>query len=449
MLALYRKWRPKLFSEVIGQEHVKTTLVNALLLERLSHAYLFSGPKGSGKTTVARLLAKGANCQNFQNGEPCLKCPFCLEIQKGESLDLIEIDAASNRGIEEIKDLREKIKFAPAKSKYKVYIIDECHMLTREAFNALLKTLEEPPSFVIFILVTTEVHKIPPTILSRCQRFDFRRLTNSEIIERLSFILKGEKIPYQKKALELIAQKSEGSARDAESLLDLILSKGIKDLQEEEVKKALGKTQEKRIEELFDFLKKGETKEALLLIQEIQEEGENLHLFCQNLIEFLREKLFQDYTLASWIKILLEAQREMKTSPLVQLPLELAIVEIAQKTPLLKDDPAFENTLDLDWNKVISKIKPKNHSLCFLLQGLKPTVSDDKIVLFVDFPFFKDKIEKPENKKIIEKAIFELLGRHLEIECQVLDRPAKSLQSLPSDNNLLKETKEIFEVEDA
>jgi len=221
---LYRKYRPQKFSEFVGQEHIVKTLTNAISSGLISHAYLFYGPRGSGKTTIARLFAKAVNCQNRKGGdfEPCNQCFSCKEISEGRAVDLIEIDAASHRGIDEIRDLREGIKFAPTRLKYKVFIIDEAHQLTKEAANALLKTLEEPPSHAIFILATTEIHKMIPTIISRCQRFDFRKLTVPEILKKLEIICQKEKIKIEKVALELIAQNAQGSMRDAESLLDQV-----------------------------------------------------------------------------------------------------------------------------------------------------------------------------------------------------------------------------------
>src|SRR3989339_1932146 len=222
----YRKYRPKSFSEIIGQEHIVKTVTNALSSGILSQGYLFTGPRGSGKTTIARLFAKALNCQNKKAGdyEPCNKCSSCLEINDGRAIDLIEIDAASHGGIDQMRELKEGISFSPAKSKYKVYIIDESHQLSKEASNALLKTLEEPPAHAVFILATTEIHKMIPTIISRCQRFDFRTLTLPEIISRLEYISEKEGIKFDKSALSLIALNSRGSFRDAESLLDECLS---------------------------------------------------------------------------------------------------------------------------------------------------------------------------------------------------------------------------------
>ena len=219
-IALYRQWRPGSFKDLVGQTAVSRTLSHAISAGRIAHAYLFSGPRGTGKTSTAKILAKSLNCEKGPTPEPCGVCKNCTKIADGTALDVFEIDAASNRGIDEMRDLREKVKFTPAEGRYKVYIIDEVHMLTTEAFNALLKTLEEPPAHVVFILATTEPHKVPATIQSRCQRFDFRRITVEEIEARLAYVAQEMKIPCEKEALRLIARQADGGMRDALSLLD-------------------------------------------------------------------------------------------------------------------------------------------------------------------------------------------------------------------------------------
>ena len=360
-LVLYRKYRPQTFAEIIGQEHVIKTLTNAISQSLISHAYLFAGPRGSGKTTVARLLAKSVNCQNRQAGEyePCNHCQSCQEIMKGRSMDLIEIDAASHRGIDEVRELRDGIKFVPTKSKYKIFIIDEAHQMTKEAFNALLKTLEEPPSYAIFILATTEIHKMIPTIVSRCQRFDFRKLTLPEIIKRLEIITKKEGVKIEKAALELIALNSGGSIRDGESLLDQILIFAGKngEIKTEDIKNLLGLVETKIVAKFTDFLCQKEALPAINFLNEIIEQGLDLQEFTNTLINYLRQALilkisgggenpiisgltkeeleklktqatiFKEDKLRNILNLFLETQNKMKYSPIPQLPLELAIIE--------------------------------------------------------------------------------------------------------------------------
>lgn len=359
-LVLYRKYRPKTFSEFIGQEHVVKTLTNQILKGMISHAYLFSGPRGSGKTTVARLFAKAINCQKRTGFEPCNQCPSCQEINEGRALDLIEIDAASHRGIDEIRDLKEGINFPPTKLKYKVFIIDESHQLTKEAANALLKTIEEPPSFVIFILATTEIHKMIPTILSRCQRFDFWKLTVPEILKKLEFVCKNEKIEIEKAALELIALNSAGSMRDAESILDQAITFKSGKIKVEDIKDLLGLIDLEVVSQFSDFLIKKNSLEAINFLNEILDKGMDLEEFIKSLINYFRQALIlkiagennpilfgltreqieklksqaenlKEEEIRNILNKFLDAQNKMKFSPISQLPLELAIVEICQK----------------------------------------------------------------------------------------------------------------------
>jgi len=362
-LALYRKYRPQRFSEIIGQEHVIQTLTNAISSGMISHAYLFSGPRGSGKTTIARLLAKAINCQERKEGEyePCNKCSSCKEITEGRAIDLIEIDAASHRGIDEMRELRDGIGFLPTKSKYKVFIIDECHQLTKEASNALLKTLEEPPSHAIFILATTEIHKMIPTIISRCQRFDFRKLTVPEIIKRLEYILEKEKIKVERPALELIAISASGSIRDSESLLDQALTYSAgqeRELKTEDVKQILGLVEINTISKFIDLICQKKISEAISFLNELIDKGSDVQEFSKSLINYLRYVLilkimgpedsnqiisgltkeelqkmksqaeeFNEEELKKIINLFLDAENKMKYSPIPQLPLELAIID--------------------------------------------------------------------------------------------------------------------------
>mgnify|MGYP000664893067 FL=1 len=360
----YRKYRPQRFSEFVGQNHVVKTLTNAISMGMISHAYLFSGPRGTGKTTLARIFAKAVNCQNRKKDEfePCGQCTSCVEIQEGKSMDLIEIDAASHRGIDEVRELRDTIRFVPTKSRYKVYIIDEAHQLTKEAANALLKTLEEPPPFVIFILATTEPHKMIPTILSRCQRFDFYKLRMEEILEKLEKIAKNEKINIQKEALAEIARLASGSMRDAESLLDQVFTFfGEREIKIEDIRNLLGLVPTQLAIEFFEFLIKKDAKGGVNFLNEIGEKGIDLEEFAKNFIDYLRkilvfkitnsmdDEIFSGFSkeeleklkeqaqkineieLKKIISLFLDAQNKMRFSPILQLPLELAVVEICEK----------------------------------------------------------------------------------------------------------------------
>jgi DNA polymerase-3 subunit gamma/tau len=366
-LVLYRKYRPQKFAEIVGQEHVVQTLSNAISSGIVSHAYLFSGPKGSGKTTIARIMAKALNCRNRKEGdfEPCNKCSSCIEIMEGRSLDIIEVDAASHRGIDEIRELRDGIKFSPVKEKYKVFILDEVHQLTKEAVNALLKILEEPPSHAIFIMATTEAYKMMPTLVSRCQRFDFRKLRLSEIIKRLEYIVEKEKVKIDKSALEIIALHSGGAIRDAESLLDqaITFSGAVGSgnngnlLKAKDIEELLGITDTYLISQFVDFLADRKTDKAIKFLNEIFERGNDPQEFVRSLINYLRqamlmkinsdtmnpiivglskeeqEKLqtqiarFRSEDIKKAITLFMEAETKMKYSSIPQLPLELAIVD--------------------------------------------------------------------------------------------------------------------------
>ena len=284
----YRKWRPRRLGEVVGQEAVVQTLRNAVAQSRTAHAYLFCGPRGTGKTSTARILAKAVNCRAPQDGEPDDQCDICVAINESRALDLIEIDAASNRGIDDIRDLREKVHFAPNEATYKVYIIDEVHMLTDAAFNALLKTLEEPPSHAIFILATTEAHKVPLTIVSRCQRFDFRRIPLDSIVQKLGELCVGESIEADDEALALIARASSGSLRDAENLLEQALVSYGSPISEEQLRDLLEMGSDERALRMAGHVVDKKVKEGLTLINEVAAEGTDLRQFHRGLLEYLR-----------------------------------------------------------------------------------------------------------------------------------------------------------------
>ncbi len=287
------KWRPKTFDEVIGQEHITKVLKNSLKTGKISHAYLFTGIRGIGKTSTARILAKALNCRkNGPTPEPCNECDACIEIQSGSSIDVIEIDAASNRGINEIRELRENVKFRPARERYRVYIIDEVHMLTTEAFNALLKTLEEPPEYVVFVLATTEIHRLPKTVISRCQQFDFKTIPYGLMLERLRKICKSENFEISEKSLNAVVKKSGGSMRDAESTLQKLISFGDEGISDEEVLTILGMVDFTKMVELFEYIiEKNSTDKVIKIINEIYNSGHDIISFYKDFLSFLRDIL--------------------------------------------------------------------------------------------------------------------------------------------------------------
>lgn len=452
-LVLARKYRPQRFSEVVGQLHVVKTLTNALKSNRVSHALLFSGIKGTGKTTVARIVAKALNCQNLQDGyEPCNECPNCLEINRGSHVDVLEIDAASNRGIDQIRDLIENLKYAPAKGKAKVYIIDEAHMLTKEAANALLKSLEEPPKHVHFILATTEPNKLPPTILSRCQRFDFRRLDSRMVVQYLKRICEGESYNMELSALEFIVKEAQGSMRDALSLLDQAMAYGVKT--REDILTALGWHEEALVEDLAFILLERDLPLAIKLSRELYDRGIDLIHLMEKLTEFFRNlfmakalpgesnleinnpKLKETFVLSTSedlliiFQMLLRDLETLKRSSYPQLQFELTLAKICEYKKLMplrdilqkledlscKTDPILlpkeeKRTTLKSWTDFLETLRFEAPSLYPILKGLpEPEIAEDEIVfklrggdsLLKDtyLPRIKDKIEQYFQRKI-------------------------------------------------
>ena len=363
---LARKWRPQRFEEVVGQQHITQTLQNAISQKRVAHAFLFTGARGVGKTSTARILAKALNCEKGPQINPCDQCTNCQEITHGTSMDVIEIDGASNRGIDEIRELRENVRYTPAKSRYKIYIIDEVHMLTREAFNALLKTLEEPPPHILFIFATTEPHKIPATILSRCQRYDFKRIPFREVIISLKRIVEQEKIQISQRGLLSIAQESEGSLRDAQSLLDQVIAYAGKDIRDEDIAEVLGLIDHKILSDTIDALADRDVERCMGMIERVYHFGYDLQHFCRELLQYLRNLIlikvsqrpegllelpeedlqllktqagkFQFDHLNHLFSLLLKGEQEIAQSTFPRTMLEMTLIRMVTLQPILPID---------------------------------------------------------------------------------------------------------------
>lgn len=362
--ALYRKWRPQKFEDMVGQTAVTKTLKNAIIHHKTSHAYLFTGPRGTGKTSAAKIFAKSINCLNPQDGEPCNDCLLCKGITEGTIGDVIEIDAASNNGVEEIRDIRDKARYAPTQATYKVYIIDEVHMLSTGAFNALLKTLEEPPKNVIFILATTEPHKIPATIISRTQRFDFRRITNDEIIQRLRYILEQEEIAYEEEALSVIARCANGGMRDALSLLDQVISFSDDKVSFEQAIQVSGSLTDDLMIEFVRLLTQQQAQAALLQLQDLLLLGKEASRLIEEWLEFSRDLLVAKQTgdmigrseafvefakeveeafLYRFMDALNQTQQEMRFTTKPTISLEVFTIKMAQPVVAVAQQAAPAN----------------------------------------------------------------------------------------------------------
>jgi len=476
-IPLYRKWRSQNFDEIVGQGPIVQTLQNAIKGNRISHAYLFSGPRGTGKTSTARIFAKALNCANGPTPDPCGKCDMCVRIKNGHAVDVIEIDAASNRGIDEIRDLREKVRYTPIEGKYKVYIIDEVHMLTSEAFNALLKTLEEPPLHIIFILATTEPQKVPVTIASRCQRLDFKRLSNPEMVAQINKIAGAEGIKIEDNAAALIARNSEGSMRDAISLLDQLISFSGKNIKHDDVISLLGTASADHIFEFGDALGRGDISKLFDLINQMVSEGRSVPQTTKDILLHMRNlmfamlgsesvieessehitklkeqsKLFSMDKIKEIMKIVSRAEIDMKWHPQARLLLEVAVMEACSGSPAPKAEPKIEeekekkmfklsdlagktmskpsvptagNIFELksNWQTILDEVKKKNVFAYISLHEGEPSHFDDgKLVVKFKkgFAFHKGRLEEAPAKSAVEEAVKKVSGKDIKLECVI------------------------------
>ncbi|MBN1373989.1 DNA polymerase III subunit gamma/tau [Candidatus Dojkabacteria bacterium] len=508
MSVLYRKYRSQTFDELIGQEHISELLKTAIINNKISHAYLLVGPRGLGKTSTARILAKALNCTDLgKDGNPCNKCTNCLAVNAGNFYDLVEIDAASNRGIDQIRQLKERVSYQPTQGKYKIYIIDEVHMLTNEAFNALLKTLEEPPAHVIFVLATTEVYKLPPTILSRCQRYDFHLGSDEQLNSLIEAVIKSETREIDPSGISLIVNSAKGSYRDALSLLDVVLTGSSVDIISEDfVRRSLGLPDDTMVYYFLENIFNGKYQKAIDMLTEVYGKGVSLSQFAYAVVGVLKDVIVKltinpaydggeykflvklsDIDLLRVIKLFIEAERELRNTPIPTLPLELVIAELAQMiektSESVKEDieenvnresnikeektksvnKANDNTevknpekvlsqaepegkiegvdlpvkkIEAKWSEVVENVKSYNgHLYAFLKQATIKGLKDNVLKLQVAFAFHKERITSAQSKDAIQNAFEQVFKIRPQIWCTILAQTVAKPSSDHETNN--------------
>lgn len=491
---LYRKYRPQAFADVIGQDHITQTLQNQVVSGRLAHAYLFCGTRGVGKTTVARLLAKALNCQSraTQSAEPCNKCGSCTAITLGRSLDIIEIDAASNRRIDDVREIREHIPYGPAENAYKIVIIDEVHMLTTEAFNALLKTLEEPPSHVVFVLATTEVHKLPDTITSRCQRYDFRPIPAPILEKRLEKLAAAEDVKIDSDVISDLAHLARGSTRDAESFLGKLISLGDKQINRERASLVLPKFDTALCIQFIKHLIERDATNAIKLINDYVSDGGELSHFHGQVLELMRQVMLYKVSgsgsadfygssrVADELKALagsitqtrsqqfiekwLAANDSWRDADIAQLPLELVTVELtagkieaapatvdganngksaSHKSPeqpkviVASDSAQLLSLIQERWTDIVAKLRDFNHSLSFILSIAKPSVIEgNTLTILFQYQLHLDRVHDAKVREAIAQALKEIAGVDLSIKGK--------LEAVPAGGDLLSNVLSTF-----
>lgn len=501
-ISLYRKYRSQSFDEIVGQNAIISTLKNAIKTGKIAHAYLFSGPRGTGKTSTARIFAKAINCENRVGVNPCNKCEQCKKITLGTAVNVIEIDAASNRGIENIRDIRDKIAYKSIEGKYKVYIIDEVHMLTNESFNAILKTLEEPPADTFFILATTEPHKVPITISSRCQRFDFGRISSEDVIKQLKNIAQKENLVIEEEAYSLIARACEGSLRDAISLLDQLSSYTTGIIKTENVIEVLGTSEPQFVFDLAEELINGQENKALALADKAVLDGtpsaqiiKDLLLHFRNMLivktdvidildlpkEQIDQLKVQSQKLSleeikEVVRILNQFDTEMKYHSTPRLLLDIAIFEVCDKrknfaknkgenvdkstSTSIEEKNNFHNQINTEvlddltiiktnWQTILEKMKTKSPFCYVSLSEAEPFKMERNGKLVIrfkkGFSFHKSRAEEPKNKMLLEECIKNVAGRDVSVSCIIADTIQPSNESVANQSITISDVEEMFD----